>query len=170
MRSGLVTSITDDEWHVDGFSMRVPQVPEQNYIWSDVYPTEQLWQRFKIPQTFDPKRHTPYQMGMKSQDVCSTFPSAPTAVDGIRFSEGLEKIGAVIRVLRPTFTPIQFGFVLLQLALLFGQVWVQTIYTLAVTTVRVLVGAVEHIVLSIVQIQLLPGICIFSSSLTPALL
>jgi len=28
--------------------------------------------------------------------VCSTFPSAPTAVDGIRFSEGLESIGRVM--------------------------------------------------------------------------
>src|SRR4051812_3900887 len=47
-------------------------------------------------ETFDPKRHTPYVAGMKSVDVCSTFPSRPTAVDGIRFSEGLESIGRVM--------------------------------------------------------------------------
>ena len=47
-------------------------------------------------ETFDPKRHTPYQPAMKAADVCSTFPSKPTAVDGVRFSEGLEKIGQVI--------------------------------------------------------------------------
>lgn len=57
-----------------------------------------LWMAGGMPhvETFDPKRHTPYETGMKSQDVCSTFPSVPTAVDGIRFSEGLEKIGAVM--------------------------------------------------------------------------
>jgi hypothetical protein len=47
-------------------------------------------------ETFDPKRYVPFQPGMKSQDVCSTFPSVPTKVDGIRFSEGLQKIGGVM--------------------------------------------------------------------------
>jgi hypothetical protein len=47
-------------------------------------------------ETFDPKRHTPFSTGMKAADVCSTFPSKPTAVDGIRFSEGLESIGRVM--------------------------------------------------------------------------
>ena len=47
-------------------------------------------------ETFDPKRYTPYEAGMKSADVCSTFPSVPTAVDGVRFSEGLEAIGRVM--------------------------------------------------------------------------
>ena len=57
-----------------------------------------LWMAGGMPhtETFDPKRHTPYQAGMKSQDVASTFPAAPTAVDGIRFSEGLERIGRVM--------------------------------------------------------------------------
>jgi len=54
-----------------------------------------LWMGGGMPhlETFDPKRHTPFVAGMKSVDVCSTFPSRPTAVDGIRFSEGLESIG-----------------------------------------------------------------------------
>jgi Protein of unknown function (DUF1501)/TAT (twin-arginine translocation) pathway signal sequence len=47
-------------------------------------------------ETFDPKRHTPYEVGMKAADVCSTFPSKPTVVDGIKFSEGLESIGRVM--------------------------------------------------------------------------
>ena len=57
-----------------------------------------LWMGGGMPhtETFDPKRHTPFQAGMKAADVCSTFPAAPTAVDGIRFSEGLEKIGRVM--------------------------------------------------------------------------
>ncbi len=57
-----------------------------------------LWMAGGMPhtETFDPKRYTPYRAGMKSQDVASTFPAVPTAVDGIRFSEGLERIGRVM--------------------------------------------------------------------------
>ncbi|MFO0911231.1 MAG: DUF1501 domain-containing protein [Isosphaeraceae bacterium] len=47
-------------------------------------------------ETFDPKRHTPFTAGMKSADVASTFPSVPTKVDGVRFSEGLEAIGQIL--------------------------------------------------------------------------
>ncbi len=57
VRSGEVKSVTDDEWHVDGFSMRVPHLPEQNYIWSNCYPTEVLNQQFIVPQDFDPLKH-----------------------------------------------------------------------------------------------------------------
>jgi len=61
VRSGVVRSTTDDEWHVDGFSMRVPHYPEQNYIWSDCYPTEYLDQQFVIPEDFDPMKHNIHQ-------------------------------------------------------------------------------------------------------------
>ena len=47
-------------------------------------------------ETFDPKRYTPFQKGMKAQDVCSTFAAVPTKVDGLKFSEGLERIGSVM--------------------------------------------------------------------------
>jgi hypothetical protein len=47
-------------------------------------------------ETFDPKRHTPYQTGMKATDVYSTFPAIDTAVDQIKFSEHLQRIGSVI--------------------------------------------------------------------------
>ena len=45
-------------------------------------------------ETFDPKRYTPFEMGLASNKVLSTFPSIPTAVDNIRISQGLEKIAA----------------------------------------------------------------------------
>lgn len=57
VRHGVVTSVTDDEWHVDGFSMRFPHVPEQNYICSHSNPTEFLLNRWQIPETFDPHKH-----------------------------------------------------------------------------------------------------------------
>lgn len=61
VRSGIVSSTTDDVWHVDGFSTRVPHVPEQNYIWSDKHPTEVLDQTFSIPSSFDPLVHNIHQ-------------------------------------------------------------------------------------------------------------
>ena len=47
-------------------------------------------------ETFDPKRYAPFTPGMPANAVLSTFPAIPTAVDGIQFSQGLERIGAVM--------------------------------------------------------------------------
>ena len=40
-------------------------------------------------ETFDPKRYKPFEKGMKPADMLSTFPAIDTAVDGIKFSQGL---------------------------------------------------------------------------------
>jgi len=47
-------------------------------------------------ETFDPKRFTAYEKGMEGNRVLSTFPSLPTALDGISFSEGLQSIGKIM--------------------------------------------------------------------------
>jgi hypothetical protein len=47
-------------------------------------------------ETFDPKRHTPFVAGMKAADVVCTFPAVDTVVDNIKFTQGLDRIGAVI--------------------------------------------------------------------------
>ncbi|MCC7524135.1 MAG: DUF1501 domain-containing protein [Chitinophagaceae bacterium] len=47
-------------------------------------------------ETFDPKRYTPYEKGLEGNRVLSTFQSFPTALDGIRFSDGLQSIGSVM--------------------------------------------------------------------------
>jgi len=57
VRHGLVTSETDDDWHVDGFSMRIPHVPEQNYIWTNSNPTQYQDKTFPIPEDFDSLKH-----------------------------------------------------------------------------------------------------------------
>ncbi len=57
IRNGLVTSTTDDEWHVDGFSTRVPHLPELNFVWADNYPTECVTGPVEFPKEFDPRRH-----------------------------------------------------------------------------------------------------------------
>ena len=64
--------------------------------------------------TFDPKRYTPYEKGLDPNRVLSTFPSIDTAVDGLKFSQGLEKIGAVMDrgTLIKTYRAADLGFIL----------------------------------------------------------
>jgi hypothetical protein len=47
-------------------------------------------------ETFDPKWYKPFESGIKPADVGSTFPTIDTAVDSIKFTAGLEQIGAVM--------------------------------------------------------------------------
>lgn len=65
-------------------------------------------------ETFDPKRYTPFEKGIQPSDVLSTFPAIDTAVDGIRFSQGLERIGAVMDrgTLIRSYTAGDLGFIL----------------------------------------------------------
>jgi hypothetical protein len=48
------------------------------------------------PETFDPKRYTPFEVGVPADRILCTFPSIPTAVDNIRISQGLEHIAQVM--------------------------------------------------------------------------
>ena len=47
-------------------------------------------------ETFDPKRYTPFEKGLSPDRVLSTFPAINTAVDHIKLTKGLEKIGSVM--------------------------------------------------------------------------
>ncbi|MDH5381708.1 MAG: DUF1501 domain-containing protein [Cyclobacteriaceae bacterium] len=47
-------------------------------------------------ETFDPKTYVPFEKGVESKRVLSTFPKVPTNVDDLYFSEGLESIGQVM--------------------------------------------------------------------------
>lgn len=47
-------------------------------------------------ETFDPKRHTPYESGLDPKRVLSTFSEIDTVVDNIKLSEGLENIAQVM--------------------------------------------------------------------------
>jgi uncharacterized protein (DUF1501 family) len=57
-----------------------------------------LWMAGGMAQTetFDPKRYTPYETGLESNKVLSTFPSIDTVVDNVKLSEGLENIGKIM--------------------------------------------------------------------------
>src|SRR4051794_37502731 len=65
-------------------------------------------------ETFDPKRYTPYENGIASNKVLSTFPSIDTAVDNIKLSQGLEKIAKVMdrATLIRSYTAGDLGFIL----------------------------------------------------------
>ncbi|MFN7994233.1 MAG: DUF1501 domain-containing protein [Bryobacteraceae bacterium] len=57
-----------------------------------------LWMAGGMAQTetFDPKTYTPFERGMESKRVLSTFPSIDTTVDNIRLSQGLERMAKVM--------------------------------------------------------------------------
>ena len=64
--------------------------------------------------TWDPKIHTPFVAGMKGSELLGTCPSIPTAVDGLRFGEGLENMASVMHrgtVLRSLTNETKFGAV-----------------------------------------------------------
>lgn len=65
-------------------------------------------------ETFDPKAYVPFEKGMDPRRVLSTFPSVPTSVDGVRFSEGLERVGKVMDrgTLIRSYTAGDLGFIL----------------------------------------------------------
>jgi hypothetical protein len=57
-----------------------------------------LWMAGGMAQTetFDPKQYTPFEPGMESKRVLSTFPAIDTVVDNIKLSAGLERIAKII--------------------------------------------------------------------------
>jgi hypothetical protein len=65
-------------------------------------------------ETFDPKKYTPFEKGLESNAVLSTFPSIDTAVDQIKFSQGLEKLAQVMDrgTLIRSYTAGDLGFIL----------------------------------------------------------
>ena len=48
------------------------------------------------PETFDPKRYLPYEVGTPVDKIISTFPAIDTAVDHIKICQGLEGIASVM--------------------------------------------------------------------------
>ena len=48
------------------------------------------------PDTFDPKRHVPFEVGVPLEKILSTFPAIDTAVPGVQITEGLENVASVM--------------------------------------------------------------------------
>ena len=75
-----------------------------------------LWMAGGMAQTetWDPKRYTPFEPGVRTEKVLSTFPSIDTAVDHIKISQGLERVAKVMdrAALIRTFQAADLGFIL----------------------------------------------------------
>jgi hypothetical protein len=48
------------------------------------------------PETFDPKRYTPYEVGVPSEKILCTFPAIDTVVDNIKISQGFENVAKML--------------------------------------------------------------------------
>ncbi len=75
-----------------------------------------LWMAGGMAQTetWDPKRYTPFEPGVRTEKVLSTFPAIDTAVDNIKISQGLERVARVMdrASLIRTFQAADLGFIL----------------------------------------------------------
>src|SRR5438876_3586610 len=65
-------------------------------------------------ETFDPKRYTAFEAGLKPDQVLSTFPQIDTVVDDIKLTQGLENIARVMdrATLIRSYTAGDLGFIL----------------------------------------------------------
>jgi hypothetical protein len=48
------------------------------------------------PETFDPKRYTPFEVGTPVEKILCTFPAIDTALDGVKVAQGLEHVAKVL--------------------------------------------------------------------------
>jgi hypothetical protein len=101
-----------------------------------------IWLPGGIAQTdtWDVKRFTPFEKGMKGSQVLGTCPSIPTAVDGIRFGAGLENMAAVMdrgTLLRTLTNETKFGAIHLK-----AQHYMMTGYLFPVGVKAPSIGAV----------------------------
>jgi hypothetical protein len=65
-------------------------------------------------ETFDPKKYTAFEKGIKPEQVLSTFPQIDTVVDNIKLTQGLENIARVMdkATLIRSYTAGDLGFIL----------------------------------------------------------
>lgn len=111
VRRGLVQSVNDDEWHVDGFSTKITHLPEQNYIISDCYPTEYVEKKFHFPNDFNPLVHNVhlfFQDNIVESDVKVAKVNHMYACDPYNVHKRQNIPNDVMRTfLRISFTPIE---------------------------------------------------------------
>src|SRR5262245_21466740 len=48
------------------------------------------------PETFDPKRYLPFEVGLPAEKILCTFPAIDTVADNIKISQGLEHVAKVM--------------------------------------------------------------------------
>jgi hypothetical protein len=104
--SALAAGAPRDVWAADPLPKITPTADTVIVLW--------MGGGMASTETFDPKRYTPYEGGLASEKVLSTFPAIPTVVDGIQLSQGLEQVASVMdrATLIRTYTGPDLGFIL----------------------------------------------------------
>jgi hypothetical protein len=83
IRSTKVDSRAEN-WHTDGFSMRFPHIPEQNYVWASTAPTEFCIDKVDFPTNFDGRIHnihTYIQTQIKDRKIITADANTIYAID-----------------------------------------------------------------------------------------
>ena len=111
VRHGIVRSQTDDVWHVDGFSTKITHIPEQNYIISNVFPTEYVEKAFPFPNDFDPLKHNVhmyFQDRIEDSDIKLAEPHTIYCMDPYVVHRRPDVPDNIVRTfVRLSFTPIE---------------------------------------------------------------
>jgi hypothetical protein len=113
IRHGLVKSQTDDEWHVDGFSTKVPHLPEQNYVWTNHTGTECADLAVEFPADFNPLRHNVngyLSRFVSPENVMALTPGVLYAMDPYMLHRRPPQTGGKVRTfVRITHVPIEIN-------------------------------------------------------------
>jgi len=111
VRNGCVKSLTDDEWHLDGFSTRVKHKPEQNYIITDCYPTQYVSQNYSIDNNLNPLKHNVnfyLEKQVKKESIKTLNPNELYCIDPFILHKRPYVPDQINRkFLRISFTPIE---------------------------------------------------------------
>lgn len=112
VRHGLVASEHDDDWHVDGFSVKYNHLPEANYVFTTgTHPTEIARERFVFPKDFDPIKHNIhrfFQHRVREQSVEQLEPNTLYLMDPyVVHRRPPSTSGSERTFVRISFTPIE---------------------------------------------------------------
>lgn len=112
VRHGRAGTVADDEWHVDGFSMRYNHLPEANYLFATgKHTTEYVRQAFLFPSDFDPIRHNVhrfFQRRIHDGAICQIEPDVLYFMDPYVIHRRPPSSNGTMRTLgRISFTPIE---------------------------------------------------------------
>lgn len=114
VRHGVVTTKLDDEWHVDGFSMTITHLPEQNYAWCSQDGTEYIKKAIEIPKDFNPliyNIHNFIQDSITPEDEVNVFKNKTIYCFDpyVIHRRPINVAGQVRTFVRVSFTPIEIN-------------------------------------------------------------
>lgn len=109
IRHNFETDHTDEDWHIDGFSMRVSHIPEQNFLWSNTGGTLFTGSKVLVAHTFDPMKHninTSVSFIKHRADI-SAAPNGVYSFDPYVFHRAPSYTGSSRTFVRVSYVPIE---------------------------------------------------------------